>query len=454
MAAEGTPQQQQVSNRRKWIMGLLAVVGVGVAIALAVIFTVGGQGSNKSSSSTTDGRVKVESAGVGKASNGAASVVGSTTNKASSSGSSPVVSSPPAVEVPASSSNTGSLDDAVAAMSGKPANLLDNIMATGSNLNGQNGLSGMFSGISVLNPSDVASKTVAASDTCYVADASELSDAVVNGTCRTVVLTDYSWPTNYALEEEIVVARHVTIAGNPHRLPYIDCSAAVRCFHVVKGGFINLKFLKLNQGAGVTHKRGDLHAGDGVTPPIGSRKLEEEQQRRDQTNPFDPDPNGDGIQITEDFGKVVEIRGGAVYIEAGGGTFTGVVFRAVFFDANSVRLAVQSTINLIGSRLYGGHVMAIAGVLAFQGCVFWDMAILLPLTDQLAIGGDVLVLAGELIVTGCTFISVALFGITFVVGVQTAVMGGVALFTLSNLFTINIISMCNGIGQTLLVGGE
>ena len=439
MATEGA--QQQVSNRRKWIMGLLAVVGVGVAIALAVVFTVGGQGPNKSSS---DSSVKVSSDGVGPASK-ASTVPATVGNKASSSSSTtktPVVTVPKVTTIPA--------DDVAdaAPVTSTPANLLDNLMSTGSQLTNQNGLSGLFGSLSVVNPDQVASKTVAASDTCYAADAAELSDAVVNGTCRTVVLTDYSWPTNYALEEEILVSRHVTIVGNPQKLPYIDCSAAVRCFHVVKGGFINLKFLKLNQGAGVTHKRGDLHAGDGVTPPIGSRSRnleeakEEAMHRRDQ-----------GIEITEDFGKVVEIRGGAVYIEAGGGTFTGVVFRAVFFDAESVRLAAQSTVNLIGARLYGGHVMAVAGVVVFNGCLIWDMSIVLPLTDQLAIGGDVLVLAGEAIFTGCTFISVALFGVTFVVGVQVAVLGGVGIYTLSNIFTLNIISACNGIGQTLLVGG-
>jgi len=285
----------------------------------------------------------------------------------------------------------------------------------------------------------VSDKTAGSEDVCYVASADELADAVVNGTCRTVMLTDYSWPTNYALEEEIIVARHVTIVGNPHRIPYIDCSAAVRCFHVVKGGFINLKFLKLAQGAGVTRKRGDLHSGDGVTPPIGSRR----HQRRDQ-----------GIEITEDFGKVVEIRGGAVYIEAGGGTFTGVIFRAVYNTPDSVRLAIQSTVNLIGSRLYGGHVMMVAGVAAFTGCLLWDTALLLPLTDQFVIGGDVLVLAGELIMTGCIFTVTSLFGNVFLIGAQVAVLGGVAIYTLCMIQTQNIISGSNGIGQTVMVGGE
>lgn len=56
-----------------------------------------------------------------------------------------------------------------------------------------------------------------------------------------------------------------------------------------------------------------------------------------------------------------------------------------------VQVAIEDTMNAVGFRLYGGHVLVATGEVNMLNCHFWDLGILLPLTDVVAVGGDLLV---------------------------------------------------------------
>jgi hypothetical protein len=160
--------------------------------------------------------------------------------------------------------------------------------------------------------------------TCSVADVDELTDAVYNRACPMIYLTNGSRYA-YALSAELNITRPVTIAGHPMVLPQIDGAAAERCFRVKPGGKLTLQFLRVRQGGGIVRDR--------------------------------------YISLPNPKSKVSEILGGAVFIEMGaeGLTAQGVMFLSIANTVNSVITGWQNTLNLVGGRVYGGHVMAMGG---------------------------------------------------------------------------------------------
>ena len=253
-------------------------------------------------------------------------------------------------------------------------------------------------------------------NSCWPSDAEELTDAIENQDCELVVLSNGEEDA-YALEEAIMVTRHVRVMGSPAVLPVIS-SDGERDFTVGPGGFLELQFVRLHQGGGTTRDRYGL----------------------------------EGLELNT---EVAEIRGGGVAVEPGalGASFVGVIFIAVANDLESVQGAIESTLDFIGGRIYGGHVFVAAGTVTFFGCNFWDTTLLLPLTDQISIGGDVLVVAGNAFFTGCTFTATLLFGNFGGAGFNVAVLGGNAVFTFCVIQAQGVAQSANGAGQVLFVGG-
>ena len=92
---------------------------------------------------------------------------------------------------------------------------------------------------------------------CRVANAVELREAITTKTCPVVILTS-SERHAYVLTDEIVISRPVVVMGNSVLLPYIDCAASIRGFRVVPGGYLDLQFVRINIGKGITRKRWGL----------------------------------------------------------------------------------------------------------------------------------------------------------------------------------------------------
>lgn len=56
-----------------------------------------------------------------------------------------------------------------------------------------------------------------------------------------------------------------------------------------------------------------------------------------------------------------------------------------------VMVAIEQTMTLVGIRIWGGHVLVAGGTVTFNGCIFYDLELLTPLSDRIYFGGDVLV---------------------------------------------------------------
>jgi hypothetical protein len=54
-------------------------------------------------------------------------------------------------------------------------------------------------------------------------------------------------------------------------------------------------------------------------------------------------------------------------------------------------VAIEQTMTLVGIRIWGGHVLVAGGTVTFNGCIFYDLELLTPLSDRIYFGGDVLV---------------------------------------------------------------
>jgi hypothetical protein len=54
-------------------------------------------------------------------------------------------------------------------------------------------------------------------------------------------------------------------------------------------------------------------------------------------------------------------------------------------------IAIEQTVNLVGIRIWGGHVLVADGTVTFNGCIFYDLELLTPFSDRIYFGGDVLV---------------------------------------------------------------
>jgi hypothetical protein len=81
-------------------------------------------------------------------------------------------------------------------------------------------------------------------------------------------------------------------------------------------------------------------------------------------------------------------------------THTGVYFTSDQTDWEDVQVAIEQTTQLIGIRMWGGHVLVADGDVSFNGCVFYDLEMLTPFSDRIYFGGDVTVLAGVARFTG------------------------------------------------------
>jgi hypothetical protein len=233
--------------------------------------------------------------------------------------------------------------------------------------------------------------------------------------CPLVLLTN-SDPDAYALKADIKVTHYVRVMGIPAVLPTIDASGTTRAFTILAGGFLELKFVRIKRGGGITRNRYGL----------------------------------EGLHLAS---QVTEIRGGAVSVEPGamGANFSGVVFLAVATSANSVQKAVEDTLNFMGGRVYGGHVFVASGTVNFFGCRFIDKSIVLPLTDQIAIGGDVLVVGGHVFFTGCAFSAARAFGGYSGLGMQVAALGGHLVMTYCTIESVSVAAIADGAGHALFI---
>lgn len=133
----------------------------------------------------------------------------------------------------------------------------------------------------------------------------------------------------YELEREILVRREVIVMGNPSMLPMIDGEDAIRSFHVLEGGFLDLRFVQ-------------QFASDGIVR---------------EPKPYEI------FATTSPRNRVWEIRGGSVFIDEGalGGKFTGVIFIDDPDVEDAARRSIRRTLDGDVYRIYGGHVFIVGG---------------------------------------------------------------------------------------------
>ena len=116
-------------------------------------------------------------------------------------------------------------------------------------------------------------------------------------------------------------------------------------------------------------------------------------------------------------------------------------------------VAIRQTLNFIGIRIWGGHVLVAGGDVSFNGCIFYDLELLTPFSDRIYFGGDVCVLAGMVRFTGCAWFFITVLGTENGMGFNTAVFGGVAVYTMCAFQEFNAAAAFNGVGQAFLVCG-
>jgi len=133
----------------------------------------------------------------------------------------------------------------------------------------------------------------------------------------------------YELEREILVRREVIVMGNPSVLPMIDGEDAIRSFHVLEGGFLDLRFVQ-------------QFASDGIVR---------------EPKPYEI------FATTSPRNRVWEIRGGSIFIDEGalGGKFTGVIFIDDPDVEDAARRSIRRSIDGDVYRIYGGHVFIVGG---------------------------------------------------------------------------------------------
>lgn len=243
---------------------------------------------------------------------------------------------------------------------------------------------------------------------CYVANFLSLKAAVADSSCGVITLAN-SKDDAYLFTEEIRISRPLTIHGNPQSLPTLNCTSAVRCFHVSAGGGLSLDNTRTVRGMGVLGP-GGIHT----------------------------------------------IKGGTIYVDIGASliTFQGVVFTGLYDTPEAVQGAMTATANGWGTRVFGGHVMVVSGAVALTGCIFWGTTLFLPITTHLFVGGDILLLGGELVLSGCMFFSASFYMIKNVIGGRVAVFGGVLISTVTVMVKMDVFGMTNGVGHEYFVGGE
>ena len=238
---------------------------------------------------------------------------------------------------------------------------------------------------------------------CFASDMAELLEALESGSgCTIINLVTLPGDINeendndtpFVFENEVLVSSRVVIQGSSVVLPFLDCALSVRCFRVLADGYLELRYVRINQS--------DM----GVLRPVN--------------------PLFEGMTPT---GMVREYWGGSIYFEPGA---TGGRFLGVYFDddqSDESEWILEQNLALTSFRVYGGFIFMAGGRLEFDLCLFWDFEFMTPL-DRIYLGGDVLVLAGEVSFTGCVWIYTTFFGFENGAGFNIALLGGVATYTL------------------------
>jgi hypothetical protein len=177
---------------------------------------------------------------------------------------------------------------------------------------------------------------------CWVSTADDLAAAVDDSKCSTIMLCADGV---FVLSDELKITRPITIIGHPRTMPVIDGSGTVRAFHVMNGGYLDMRFVRVKQGGGTMQDR-LIFGGTGGIPTI-------------------PD-GGAGRKMQSPNSKIAVIYGGGILFDAGalGGNLRRVIFEAVANTPASVVNAITSMVNFVGGRVIGGHVTVVAGIVS------------------------------------------------------------------------------------------
>lgn len=107
-------------------------------------------------------------------------------------------------------------------------------------------------------------------------------------------------------------------------------------------------------------------------------------------------------------------------------------------------IAIQQTMTLVGIRIWGGHVLVAGGTVTFNGCIFYDLELLTPLSDRIYFGGDVLVRGGWIECVGSSFVH-TLSHARAQTHKQMKVLAGTVYFTGCAWFYTTVLGMENGV---------
>ena len=271
---------------------------------------------------------------------------------------------------------------------------------------------------------------------CVVSTGFELQKASKDPTCSLIILDTYDMP--YSIDSDIMVDRFLTIIGHPIYKPEIKCEKAIRCFHVLNGGHLEIRSLRLGRGSG---------------------------RWRQPLEPYpNPEPGVPGVDTTgEDpdrvFGDILEVRGGSAKVEAGGqANFYNIGFlsREDWYDITLFQDAyerVQEYEELRRLNVYGGSILVNGGIVNVVGCHFWSSLLAGTFFTEQVFGGDILLLAGDLNVVATIFQSSIFFGKGFGAGFNVAIFAGTGVFTGCTFNTVRILNFVQGAGLSVFVGG-
>jgi hypothetical protein len=326
MADEARP----AGRTKKFLVGGLVTLAA-VAIALALIFTVGGQGpKDKAAAPATSPSTTSSLADAPEV------------EPVKSIPITPVKTTPVTPAAPVATTPVAPVTTTPAAPVTAPANpiapvtnLLNDIFSPGK-------MGDPLQAASSLSASKEAMNAALGDGGCWVSTADDLSAAVDDAKCSTIMLCA---DKTFALEDELKITRPITIIGHPRTMPMIDGSGAVRAFHVMKGGYLDMRFVRVKQGGGTMQDR-LIFGGTGGIPSI-------------------PD-GGAGRKMQAPNSQIAVIYGGGILFDAGalGGNLRRVIFEAVANTPASVVNAITSMVNFVGGRVIGGHVAVVAGIVS------------------------------------------------------------------------------------------
>ncbi len=96
---------------------------------------------------------------------------------------------------------------------------------------------------------------------CFAANMEELKVALATpGACSIISLMGGGGggeggeeEEGFVFTEEVLVTGRVVLQGNSITLPFLDCSLAERCFRVAAGGYLELRYVRINQSGKEDH---------------------------------------------------------------------------------------------------------------------------------------------------------------------------------------------------------